>query len=87
MRPEGRTPVPVYVSYKNHEIHAAPEQLADNLKWTVSAHFWNYAHNGISARTYTASMLCDSREEALAHSVIYGRHLIDGKVPGVPAMH
>jgi hypothetical protein len=77
----------MYFRYKHREIHAVPYQLADNLKWTVSASIWTYVGSGISARTYTASMLCDSRDEALVHSVNYGRHLIDGKVPGVPAMH
>jgi len=74
------------VRHGGHTIEPAPYQLADNLRWAVSAYILVDIDNRTTSTQFTASLQCHTREEAMRHSIEYGRQLIDGKVPGVPTM-
>ena len=67
------------LSYKGYEIHAAPYQLADTGEWTINIHISRDHGNEIRSRQFSAGNRFETRDEAVAHCLDFGRQIIDGK--------
>ncbi len=74
----------VKAHHKGFLIYAAPEELSDGGKWSVRVLIQrNMKTATVSKQQYFKSKnICDSREEAEAHSIFYALRVIDGKIPG-----
>lgn len=74
--------------YDGFLIQPMPGFLPDDSKWSVHVAVLDMRGRGdFVIRRRQDSRKCDSWEEAQRYSIQYGRDLIDGRVPGVPAMH
>lgn len=68
--------------YKGHEVHPAPEQLTETGEWTVRVFIAHNKGRETVEKPFSASNTFKTQEEAVKHSLIFGKQIIDGKIPG-----
>jgi len=73
------------VEYKGFELSPAPYQLTDTEKWEVRVVITRHhdSRGKTLEKTCTAENTCDTREEAEALAIDFGRKIIDGECPGL----
>ena len=67
------------VQYKGYVITPIPDQLAESGRWTVKVSIARHSSSGVSQRPYSAANTYPTEEEAIKHSLNFGRQIIDGK--------
>lgn len=75
-----KTAYPDRIRYKELEIEASPYQLADSKKWTIQVNILKHAGDGSKCTPYYAANTFDSKDEAIKHSYIFGKKIIDGEI-------
>ena len=71
------------IEYKGFVIEPAPEHLVDLKCWSVKAVLVRHSGDAVHMKDFTAEQTAATEEEAVAHSLEYGRQLIDGRIAGV----
>ena len=67
--------------YKDYVLYAVPYPRP-NEQWDTGACIMRDVGNETLTKTFHASNLWDSKEEAEAHSIAYGKQIIDGEAEG-----
>ena len=70
------------VIYKGYVLHPVPYPRP-NKKWSMDVCIMKDIHSKTRTRTFYSSTLWDTKEEADAHSIAFGRQIVDGEVEGV----
>jgi len=81
--PGAKRPIQVAIknpTYKDHEIHAAPYQLADTSEWEICIHIFHDHGDQMGSRKFSTGNSFKTRDEAVAHCLNFGRQIIDGKI-------
>ncbi len=73
------------VEYKGYVIEANPDELADGGRWTTNITIERHDGEGVMADPFSAANTFDTKEEATAHCINFGRQIIDGQVSGCQA--
>ena len=71
------------IEYKGFVIRPAPEYLVDLKCWSVKVWLDRHSGDAVHMKHFTAKQTAATEEEAVAHSLEYGRQVIDGQITGV----
>lgn len=67
------------IQYKGFEIHASPYELADSGEWKVNLYIFRHRGGENRSRNFSVGNSDESREEAIAHCLQFGKQIIDGQ--------
>ena len=70
------------LNYKGFDISPASQQRAVSGEWTVRVCITNNTSTGVNECFFDAPKTFSSKGEAEKQSVIFGKKIIDGEVPG-----
>ena len=70
------------VAYKGYFINAEPHQLSDGSQWTMDITIERDEGGRIVTGSFNASNTFETKDEAIQHSIHFGRQIIDGKISG-----
>ncbi len=70
------------INYKGFDINPASQQRAVSGGWTVRACITNHTSTGENEWFFDAPTTFSSKDEAEKQSVIFGKKIVDGEVPG-----
>ena len=70
------------LNYKGFDISSASQQRAVSGEWTVRACITNHTGGGVNEWFFDAPKTFSSKGEAEKQSVIFGKKIVDGEVPG-----
>ncbi len=68
-------------NYQGFDIVPVSKQLRDTGEWTLEIQVWRHGHES-KARKFSAGNSFPTRDEAVRQCFIYGKHIIDGEIPG-----
>jgi len=71
--------------YEGYVIQASPYQLAEGGRWSTHLEISRVDGDLLTTMPYSAGNTHDSEEDAIKHSLNFGRKIIDGEVPGCSA--
>jgi len=70
--------------YKGYTIEAAPQHLVYTGQWEVNVFIsWSTKDAKVESRYFHSTIRHATKAEATAHSLTYGRQIIEGKIPGL----
>lgn len=69
-------------NYKGYDIIARPRQLAEDLRWTTNINIARWVNGEYRSDNFFANDTFETRDEATAACIQFGRRIIDGEVPG-----
>jgi len=72
------------VAYKEFEIKASPQQLAESGEWSLNIYITHHKGGETLEKNFSATNTFKTRDEAISHCHNFGRQVIDGQVPGCP---
>ena len=70
------------LNYKGFDITPSSQQRAVSGEWTVRVLIENHTGGGVNKRFFDAPNTFPGKDEAENQSVIFGKKIIDGEVPG-----
>jgi hypothetical protein len=68
-------------NYKDFEIRAIPNQLADSGQWEVNIQIVRHHGEETGSRNFSAGNSYPTRREAVQHCFQFGKQIIDGQSP------
>jgi len=71
------------IEYKGYEITPISNQFEDSGEWTVGVSITKHRGSDSSLKPFSASNTFLTKEEAVAHSIEFGKKIINGEQPGV----
>ena len=70
------------LNYKDFDICPASQQRADSGEWTVRVCITNNTSTGVNEWFFDAPKAFSGKVEAEKQSLIFGKKIVDGEVPG-----
>ena len=70
------------VPYKDYVLFAVPYPRP-NKRWSTDVCIMRDVGDKMRTKTFHASNLWNSKEQADAHSIIYGEQIVDGEAKGI----
>ncbi len=70
------------LNYKGFDISPASQQRTDSGEWTVRVCITNNTSTGVNEWFFDAPKAFSGKDEAEKQSVIFGKKIVDGEVPG-----
>lgn len=70
------------IRYKDYVLYSVP-YARPNEQWSTDVCIMRDVDDETLAATFHASNLWDSEEVADAHSIAYGKQIVDGKAKGI----
>lgn len=67
--------------YKGYIVEAHPHQLAENGHWTTNINIEKHTGDAVTSVNYSAGNTFETRDEATAACLQFGRRIIDGEIP------
>ena len=71
------------ILYKGYEIKSTSIQLQEKDKWTTSVSITQHTGDHATIFPFSAGNTFGTKEDADAHSINFGKQIIDGNYPGL----